>query len=459
MKGKRALSLLLMGVIVSLMFTSLTAFLQQQAEAQSSPQSHFRYNHIKWVQSGSNQATFDFDFAMRRDGCSSPGAFSPGDGFAQVGDICIDNVGASTLFFGDGADTGVIRIRVAQIDVLNNFVFGDVVNLSTCAADASPDGINSASCGNWVHPYGASGPYTAQINTAARTGTEINNPNGFYTISTLVDFNSPPSNTGSPVSSLPAIVQCPLNGVCQYQVPGVDPDGDNLNYRLSTLAESGVNNQPGALAIGGCSGGTLSISNTGLVTWNTQNCAAGLYSTSLRIEESNTGGPVHGWSMVDHLIQVTQVVQNPPIFEVPPMSADNTVFNLNVGVPFNTPVECSDADALDILTLGNLGLPGTAAVSAPVGTNPVSQTFSWTPGAGDVGLNLVTFTCQDNTGNNASPHDYTFIVHLQSNPVGGEMIPLDTTMILLAGTQMTTSWLVPVVVAGVGIAIVLARKF
>ncbi|HXV66185.1 MAG TPA: hypothetical protein VD731_02995 [Nitrosopumilaceae archaeon] len=458
MKGKKAVNSVLIALIVSLMFTSLTAFLQQEAAAQESPQSHFRYDHIKWVKSGVNQATFDFDFAMRRSGCASPGAFSPGDGLAQVGDICIEVTGGSSLDFGDASSTGTIWIRVAQIDVANDFIFGNVVDPSTCAADASPDGINSASCGNWVHQYGTAGPFTAQINTGNRQFTEINNANSNYIISTLVDFNSPPSNTGSPISSLPAIVQCPLNAVCQYQVPGVDPDGDNLNYRLSTPAESGVNNQPGAGGLGGCSGGTLAISNTGLVTWNTQNCAAGLYSTSLRIEESNTGGPVHGWSMVDYLIQVTQVVQNPPIFDVPPMSPDNTVFNLNVGVPFNTPVRCSDVDALDVLTLGNLGLPGTASVSAPIGTNPVSQTFSWTPGAGDVGPNLVTFTCQDNNGNNANPHDYTFIVQLQPQTVGGEMIPLDMTMILLAGTQMTASWMIPVVLSVVGIGLVFLRR-
>jgi len=42
--------------------------------------------------------------------------------------------------------------------------------------------------------------------------------------------------------------------------------------------------------------------------------------------------------------------------------------------------------------------------------------------------------------------------------VGGEIIPLDTTMILLAGTQMTAAWLIPVIVSAVGIGIVIARK-
>ena len=43
--------------------------------------------------------------------------------------------------------------------------------------------------------------------------------------------------------------------------------------------------------------------------------------------------------------------------------------------------------------------------------------------------------------------------------VGGTLIPIDTTSLLLAGTQMTTSWLIPVIVAGAGIGIVIARRF
>ncbi len=43
--------------------------------------------------------------------------------------------------------------------------------------------------------------------------------------------------------------------------------------------------------------------------------------------------------------------------------------------------------------------------------------------------------------------------------VGGEIIPLDTTMILAAGAQYTAAWMIPVIVSGIGIGIVIARKF
>jgi len=43
--------------------------------------------------------------------------------------------------------------------------------------------------------------------------------------------------------------------------------------------------------------------------------------------------------------------------------------------------------------------------------------------------------------------------------VGGVSIGIDTTAVLLAGAQMTSAWLVPFIVAALGIGIVITRKF
>ncbi len=43
--------------------------------------------------------------------------------------------------------------------------------------------------------------------------------------------------------------------------------------------------------------------------------------------------------------------------------------------------------------------------------------------------------------------------------VGGSFTPIDTTMVLLGATETTASWMIPVIVAGIGFAIVIARKF
>jgi len=43
--------------------------------------------------------------------------------------------------------------------------------------------------------------------------------------------------------------------------------------------------------------------------------------------------------------------------------------------------------------------------------------------------------------------------------VGGELIPLDTSALVLAGAQINAAWMIPVIVSGIGIGIVIARKF
>jgi len=67
------------------------------------------------------------------------------------------------------------------------------------------------------------------------------------------------------------------------------------------------------------------------------------------------------------------------------------------------------------------------------------------------------------TNNNWVPivthDDLRFTVNgLGIPPVGGELIPLDTSALLLAGAQMNAAWLIPVIVAAAGIGIVLSRK-
>ncbi len=43
--------------------------------------------------------------------------------------------------------------------------------------------------------------------------------------------------------------------------------------------------------------------------------------------------------------------------------------------------------------------------------------------------------------------------------VVGDMIQMQTTSVLAAGAQYTAAWMIPVIVSGIGFAIVIARKF
>jgi len=59
------------------------------------------------------------------------------------------------------------------------------------------------------------------------------------------------------------------------------------------------------------------------------------------------------------------------------------------------------------------------------------------------------------------PVFFLCVMAQKSSPavVGGDIIPLDTTMVLVAGTHSVAAWMIPVIVSGIGIAIVIARKF
>jgi len=51
------------------------------------------------------------------------------------------------------------------------------------------------------------------------------------------------------------------------------------------------------------------------------------------------------------------------------------------------------------------------------------------------------------------------VICLPVSAVGGDMIPIDSTMVLLAGVQYSAAWMIPVIISSIGIGIVIARKF
>jgi len=55
--------------------------------------------------------------------------------------------------------------------------------------------------------------------------------------------------------------------------------------------------------------------------------------------------------------------------------------------------------------------------------------------------------------------DLSFRTYFEDTLIGGTLLPIDSTSLILAGAQMTAAWMIPVIIAGIGIAIVIARKF
>jgi len=52
-----------------------------------------------------------------------------------------------------------------------------------------------------------------------------------------------------------------------------------------------------------------------------------------------------------------------------------------------------------------------------------------------------------------------YLVKIMGTAVGGELIPLDSTMVLVAGAQNTAAWMIPVIVSIIGLGIVILRRY
>src|SRR3990172_1453331 len=214
----------------------------EAAYANGDPHTHFRYGHYTWTQAGGNTIEVTLQNAFRRNGYSCRDLVSLGvvpctgpDGLPGVGDVIAEFIGFTQFDWGDGSPSvgspiGPLLYLVTSIDPANNWLFGLALDpASLPAIDASLS-----------HTYAAPGNYTAftdsccRISRVAGVNEHINNPDGGYRVETIINVGT---TNNSPISALPPIILCPIDALCTFLVPGADPDGDSLNFRLSTPAE------------------------------------------------------------------------------------------------------------------------------------------------------------------------------------------------------------------------------
>lgn len=352
--------------------------------------SHFRYGHLTWKPKTSvSPTTVEFTLvnAFRRTGY--PG--TAGDGFPAVGDIITENIGGTNLRFGDGGITSILRYKVIAIDITNNSLL----------AQALEPGSSVKTTIDHTYPAAnnAGQPWLAEINSTARTGSEINNPNKCYRVSTKVETAS---GNRSPVSGLPAIVNMAQSAASSFLIPAADSDPNTIiRWRLATPGEPvgpgcALFNQPTA------GGNNLTINNsTGQVSWNTSSAIiGGLYSCQVIIEDLDaTTLALKTQVAVDFLIKVVSCPSNnPPVFASPSPACGSTL-TAAVGVPFSFVVNVSDAEPGNVI-LNTGGLPSGAVMlpGLPSSGNPVSSIFSWTPTASDAGSHVVIYSATDACG-------------------------------------------------------------
>ncbi len=225
-----------------------------------------------------------------------------------------------------------------------------------------------------THTYASDGPFTAEWTSNARIGQLQNGANGRWRTFTTVDLRG--GNIGPPITGAPILLQMPIDASASLFFPASDTDGDPVRCREAMPAEVGLGagteprigtERPSFSAVpGGCR-----------INWNTSAGTAGqLYSLWLILESDHPGGGTSA-TQVDVIIEL--------VSGSPPACTGGGSFAVEVGNNLMVPVTGTDP-AGENLSVSAIGMPAGATLTPTSGASPLTTNFSWTPGAGDVGL-------------------------------------------------------------------------
>ncbi len=336
------------------------------------PPTHDRLGQLNWQTVSGNTARITATAGSRR---SYPGFPTP----PNVGDV----VQFATIVFGDGQQSANQNFVCTFVDLINDWVLLEKVE---------------------THTYSNSGPFTASFGTCCRLSPPIhlNNGDQNFRAETIINFAFTSAN---PISQLPAIVDCPREGMCAFQVPATDPDNQLMKYRMSTTTEAGDARfvQPGPPQ---APHAAVINRDTGLYTWDTHGAqinASGdtLYSTQVMIENVDFTGRVLTKTPLDFFIRLIPVTNNPPVFIYPPTPPDNTLYTVLEGTHLNFTVRARDIDPGDVVALNVIGLPAGATFPIPVPASLVESNFDWTPTGAQAGSYVLNFTATDQSSASA----------------------------------------------------------
>nr|MBA3705375.1 hypothetical protein [Bacteroidota bacterium] len=253
--------------------------------------------------------------------------------------------------------------------------------------------------GNWTN---SSGTANVTLNKTAtltkiefagccKISTLANNHDLNWDVYTVINTGAP---GGSPVSTLPAIINMPINATAAtYTIPASDPDaGSTLTY--------GVPSFTGNLA-GESNPSGFSVNSTiGQITFNTVGKVVGAQYNAMVTVTDNNGNQI----MLDFMINMVGP-SNPPVFDYTVTPTNGAIFNVIAGQNISFTIKATDSDAGSTVSFSVSGLPAyitTANFSSaalPATGNPAQTVFSWTPAPAQIGSTVVlNFIATDNVG-------------------------------------------------------------
>jgi hypothetical protein len=327
---------------VGLVLFALALFTYNDSSA-----SHYRHGTISWRVVSGNTIQFKISQA-----------------WANWGNWTVGQTGYSDrLYFGDGTyyDFSVVATAVNGTGG-TGWYYGETTFNKT---------------------YTNTGNYTAYFSSCCKISNLSNNANASWRNETVVNVGS---GNSSPVTTMAPIINMQTGmAAATFQVPASDPDNNTLTYRLATYSEiSG--NQPAGFSI---------HPTTGVITFNTVGKAVGsLWNAAIVVEDGNTK------VINDFIIQIVQQ-SNPPAFDYSVTPTNGNVYQVSPGTNVSFTVKAVDTDPGSTVTLQGIGLPPGASLSPALpttGSGQAQTSFSWTPGTGNLGTNVINFLAQDNVG-------------------------------------------------------------
>ena len=224
------------------------------------------------------------------------------------------------------------------------------------------------------------GIYTMAF-TAVDNGTPQQNASKSITI-TVTGTNHPP--VLQPIRNKEVSVRMKL----EFKMNATDPDGDALSYSATGLPFSM---------------GAAFNTSTGEFSWATTDSDAGNYPAHFEVSD--------GFLSASEDIIIYVAPNNAPIFDPFPYLSSPFVnmygVRIRAGKTLRFAVTAKDPNN-DPITYSVLNLPAGAEF------DPLTQTLTWTPGAGQEGTYQVTFTASD--GVNTTTKDLTIIVRPATAP-------------------------------------------
>ncbi len=265
------------------------------AEVQAS---HFRYGSINWTRNPANplEVTFSVTEAWRAD-AEDTLTFNNG----ASGSF---NTGTNRTTVGTFTDAAGEQYKVFNTSITQTYPSASVFNLSAgtcCRINSLQNGNGSAS----------------------------------FALSATLDLTQPVgTNLGGPVAQAPIIVPLPQTtsgNFATFQLPFADPDNDTMTVSVSSTTQSGLNT---ALPTAGAN--TLSVSPTGLLSWDTSGTTLGQkYAIQLRVSDDDGSDSVP----IDFIIEISNSTANQAPF------VNGQSLTLALGDVLSTTVTGGDPDS------------------------------------------------------------------------------------------------------------------